>query len=339
MTGFDFDQLFTSFSRLKVGVIGDVMLDTYWWGKVDRISPEAPVPVVAVTKREQRIGGAGNVALNIKALDAQVQLISVLGRDDDGQQLTRLLSNHQIQSDYMVMSNNRITTNKIRIISRNQQMMRLDAEVTTSLSPDEEGSLMKAIENYIQNEKPDIIILEDYNKGVLTEKVIHDTIALCKASGVITAVDPKKKNFFSYQGVDIFKPNLHEVREALQIHADDVHLDGLKNVHVQLHKKLLHHISFITLSERGVFFDNGNEAAIIPTHIRNIADVSGAGDTVIAVAAVVYAATKNEKLMSELANVAGGLVCEEVGTAAINKTKLLQECKKLFNGISQNNDH
>lgn len=330
MTGVDYEQLFQSFTSLKVGVIGDVMLDTYWWGKVDRISPEAPVPVVAVTKREKRIGGAGNVALNVKSLQAQVQLISVLGADEDGHQLTSLLADHHIHTDYIVRSNTRITTNKIRIISRNQQMMRLDAEVTNALSTEEEKKLIGAIENYINTDKPDIIILEDYNKGVLTEKVIEATIRLCKSAGVKTAVDPKKKNFFSYQGVDIFKPNLSEVREALLIHTDEVELNVMKNIHQQLHQKLHHQISFITLSERGVFFDNGKEASIIPTHIRNIADVSGAGDTVIAVASVVYAATKNERLMSELANVAGGLVCEEVGTAAINKTKLLQECKRIF---------
>jgi len=331
MTGLDYDQLFNSFSQLKVGVVGDVMLDTYWWGKVDRISPEAPVPVVAVTKREQRIGGAGNVALNVKSLEAQIQLITVMGNDDDGNQLIRLLADNNIQTDYVVRSANRITTNKIRIISRNQQMMRLDAEVTTSLNADEEQLLIDAIEKYIKSEKPDIIILEDYNKGVLTEKVIERAIDICKRHGIKTAVDPKKKHFFHYKGVDIFKPNLHEVREALQIHTDDVHLDTLKSIHAQLHHQLSHQISFITLSERGVFYDNGKNAAIIPTHIRNIADVSGAGDTVIAVASVVYAATQNERLMSELANIAGGLVCEEVGTAAINKTKLLQECKKIFN--------
>jgi rfaE bifunctional protein kinase chain/domain len=331
MTGLDYDQLFNSFSQLKVGVVGDVMLDTYWWGKVDRISPEAPVPVVAVTKREQRIGGAGNVALNVKSLEAQIQLITVLGNDDDGNQLIRLLADQNIQTDYIVRSANRITTNKIRIISRNQQMMRLDAEVTTSLNADEEQLLIDAIENYVKIEQPDIIILEDYNKGVLTEKVIEKAIDICKQHSIKTAVDPKKKHFFHYKGVDIFKPNLHEVREALHIHTDDVHLDTLKSIHAQLHHQLSHEISFITLSERGVFYDNGKDAAIIPTHIRNIADVSGAGDTVIAVASVVYAATQNERLMSELANIAGGLVCEEVGTAAINKTKLLQECKKIFN--------
>ena len=326
----DFDKLFSSFEKIKVAVIGDVMLDTYWWGKVDRISPEAPVPVVAVSKREERIGGAGNVALNISALGASVSVISVVGNDTEAGQLKILLENNRINTDYLINSPERITTNKIRIIGRNQQMMRLDAEITHELSKKDEDALIASFEKYIQHEKPGIVILEDYNKGILSETVIEKIISLSKANNILIAVDPKRKNFFAYKQADIFKPNLHEAKEGLNIISDEVSQEMLENIHQSLFEKLHHRISLITLSEKGIFYQAGNEKEIIPTHIRSIADVSGAGDTVIAVASVVFAATGNIHLMAEMANIAGGLVCEEVGTVAIDKSKLLAECKHLL---------
>ncbi len=328
---FDFDKLFTDITKLKVAVIGDVMLDTYWWGHVERISPEAPVPVVAVDKKEQRIGGAANVALNIQSLGATVFAVSVLGKDDDGAQLKTLLNSNSINTDYLVQSEARTTTNKIRIISRNQQMMRLDAEMTKDISNEEEQQLIQSFEALIAAHQPDAVILEDYNKGVLTEKTIQQIIALCKANNIVTAVDPKRKNFFAYRSVDIFKPNLKEVREALNIISEQLDEAVLKDIHAKLEEKLHHQVSYITLSEKGVFYQQGNDGAIIPSHIRNIADVSGAGDTVIAVAALIYAASNDIALMAAVANIAGGLVCEEVGTAAINKEVLLEECKTLLN--------
>jgi D-glycero-beta-D-manno-heptose-7-phosphate kinase len=330
MQHIDFEKLFHQFTQLKAAVIGDVMLDTYWWGKVDRISPEAPVPVVAVSKKEQRIGGAGNVALNLQSLGANVSVLSVLGKDDDGEQLKALLEDNNINTKYLVYSQQRITTNKIRIISRNQHMMRLDAELTNDINADDEGKLLYAFENFIAAESPDVVVLEDYNKGVLTANVIAKIISLCRHHNILTTVDPKRKNFFAYKGVDIFKPNLKEVKEGLNLLSDEVSLNVLKDIHIQLHEKLQHKISFITLSEKGVFYNDAKIAAVIPTHIRSIADVSGAGDTVIAVASLVYAATENVALMADIANVAGGLVCEEVGTVAIDKEKLLEECKKLL---------
>ena len=326
----DFNQLFHQFTGLKVGVVGDVMLDTYWWGKVDRISPEAPVPVVAVSKREQRIGGAGNVALNVRSLGTKVSMLSVLGKDSDGEQLTALLESEGINTKYLVTSEQRLTTNKIRIISRNQQMMRLDAEHTEDMIKPDEDKLLFAFEEFIAAESPDVVILEDYNKGVLTTTDISAIISLCKKNNILTTVDPKRKNFFAYNGVDIFKPNLKEAKEGLNILGDGAELMLLKDIHASLAEKLKHKISFITLSEKGVFYQEGNHSAVIPTHIRNVADVSGAGDTVIAVASLVFAATKNVELMAEVANIAGGLVCEEVGTVAIDRGKLLKECNALL---------
>jgi len=326
----DFEKLFQDIKQLKVAVIGDIMLDTYWWGNVDRISPEAPVPVVAVTKKEQRIGGAGNVALNIASLGARVHMLSVLGKDEDGEQLTGLLQQNHINTQYLVHSEERITTNKIRIISRNQHMMRLDAEMADDMAVTDEDRLLYAFENYIAAENPNVVILEDYNKGVLTENVIKRIVTLCKKNQILTAVDPKRKNFFTYEGVDIFKPNFKEVKDGLNIIREEINISVLKDMHLLLQEKLHHRISLITLSEKGVFYQQEDNASIIPTHIRSIADVSGAGDTVIAVAALVFAATTDAGLMAEIANIAGGLVCEEVGTVAINKTLLIDECKKLL---------
>jgi len=211
------DSLFDSFKEYKVGVIGDVMLDTYMWGHVERISPEAPVPIVALHKKEYRIGGAGNVALNLASLGAKTAVISVVGNDDDGVALRKMFDDSHIDTNNLLVSNSRITTNKMRVISRNQQMMRLDSEIMTDLNEEDETQLYNAAAAYIKNEKPAVIIFEDYNKGVLKESLIHSIIELCKSEGVITAVDPKRKNFFSYHNVSIFKPNLKEVREGLNI--------------------------------------------------------------------------------------------------------------------------
>jgi len=330
MSKVQIEEIFDQLSQLKVAVVGDVMLDTYWWGKVERISPEAPVPVVAVSHREQRIGGAGNVALNVRALGATLHVLSVLGEDDDAMQLQQLFTLHNIESAYLVRSGQRVTTNKIRIISRNQQMMRLDAEITRDIDEAEEKALISAFQKYVDEVQPQLVILEDYNKGVLTAHVIEAILTICREKGILTAVDPKRKNFFAYQHADIFKPNLQEAREALNLLQVEVSENSLSRIHEALHQRLQHRVSFITLSEKGVFYQSGNVKALIPTHVRNIADVSGAGDTVIAVASLIYCITRNVHLMADIANIAGGLVCEEVGTVAINRDKLLAEFHRLL---------
>lgn len=326
----DFKQIFKSFPSVRIGVIGDVMLDTYWWGQVDRISPEAPVPVVQVDRREQRIGGAANVALNLSSLGAPVTVFSVLGEDEDGVILSGLLDECRINTAYLIESDSRITTNKMRVISRNQQMLRLDSETVHPISEKEENILIGQVEKFIKEESPQAIIFEDYNKGVLTDNVISSVIGLCKKNSIITAVDPKRKHFFQYQGVDIFKPNLKEAREALNLLTDEMGDLFLREIHRKLKEKLRHQVSFITLSEKGVFYEDTQTSAIVPSHIRNVADVSGAGDTVIAVATLIYTLTKDVKLMAEVANLAGGLVCESVGTVAIDKQRLLKECQRLI---------
>ena len=320
------DRLFDTYNHTKIGVVGDIMLDTYWWGNVDRISPEAPVPVVALQKKELRVGGAANVALNLRALGAPTTLFAIIGKDAEGVELKGLLEKEGIYTNYIQTSTTRVTTNKVRVMGRNQQMMRLDHENTNDLSTKEEDELIANFITYVQQEKPALIILEDYNKGVLTERVIETILAFCKTHDVPTAVDPKQKNFLTYKGCTLFKPNLKEVKEGLNVLVDKIDLNTLDKIHTALHEVLEHQISLITLSEKGVFYQKENGAKIIPTHVRSIADVSGAGDTVIAVASLVYAATKNMHLAAEMANIAGGLVCEEVGTAAINKALFLKEC-------------
>lgn len=321
--------LFNDMDRLHVVVVGDVMLDNYWWGDVERISPEAPVPIVALKKRESRLGGAANVALNCRALGAKVTLASVVGDDADGRLLNKLANEAGIETELLLYSPQRPTTTKTRVISRNQQMMRLDDETTEDLYTEEEHPFIDMVLRFLQRVKPDVVIFEDYNKGVLKENVIRHITAHCKEIGIVTAVDPKKKNFLAYKNVTIFKPNLKEVREGLHQHVE-VTQQELKKVHNQLFNELQHQLTFITLSEKGVFYADEHKVGIIPSHRRNISDVSGAGDTVIATASIVYTITKDAALMAEISNIAGGLVCEEVGVVPINKELLLTESKRIL---------
>lgn len=326
----DIQSLFTSFTTTKIGVVGDIMLDTYWWGVVDRISPEAPVPIVSLQRKETRVGGAANVALNLRALGAPTTLFSVIGKDAEGIELASLLNKEGINTSYIHESETRVTTNKVRIMGRNQQMMRLDHEHTNDITAEQEAALLAGFYKYVETEKPSLIILEDYNKGVLTPNIITSVIDYCNEKGIPTAVDPKQKNFLAYKNCTLFKPNLKEVKEGLKITIGDITVQNMNKVHTALNESLQNAISFITLSEHGVYFSDGEAQKLIPTHIRNISDVSGAGDTVIAVASLVYASSKNMLLAAEISNIAGGMVCELVGTAPINKNDLAAEVVKLL---------
>jgi len=326
----DIQSLFTSFTTTKIGVVGDIMLDTYWWGVVDRISPEAPVPIVSLQRKETRVGGAANVALNLRALGAPTTLFSVIGKDAEGAELASLLNKEGINTSYIHESETRVTTNKVRIMGRNQQMMRLDHEHTNDITAEQEAALLAEFYKYVDTENPSLIILEDYNKGVLTPNIITSVIDYCNEKGIPTAVDPKQKNFLAYKNCTLFKPNLKEVKEGLKITIGDITVQNMDKVHTALNENLHNAISFITLSEHGVYFSDGQAQKLIPTHIRNISDVSGAGDTVIAVASLVYASSKNMLLAAEVSNIAGGMVCELVGTAPINKNDLAAEVVKLL---------
>jgi len=321
-------DLLELFKKLRIGVLGDIMVDTYLWGKVERISPEAPVPIVSLQKKENRIGGAGNVVLNLSALGVKADLISVVGKDAMGAELRLLMKQFCLEPDFIVQSDKRITTSKTRVICQNQQMIRIDNEMTNDLSANEEEEILGKFKEYIVQKKPHLLIMEDYNKGVLTEKVITSVIRICKEHNVLIAVDPKEKNFFSYKGVDIIKPNLKEVIQAVGVEWNDISSIALGKLHDAMKERLNHKISLISLSEHGVYYNSDNNALIIPSHRRVIADVSGAGDTVIAVATAVFAATGDIHFAAEIANLAGGLVCEEVGTSVVNPLKLMQEAGK-----------
>lgn len=316
-------------NHLKVFVVGDAMIDNYWMGKIERISPEAPVPVIHIQEKTSRPGGAANVALNCISLGAQVSILTVIGNDEQGDKLLQLLAKEKINTQYCIQSNTRITTAKTRVMSKHQQSIRIDEEDTHELSIADEHQFIDMCLRAIQIDVPDIVIFEDYNKGVLKKNVIEKIIAHCKLVGVLTCVDPKKNHFLDYVGVDIFKPNLKEVKEALSITELHVNKQSLQKIHKQLHAHLHHKITFITLSELGVFVSH-DRASIFPAHIRNIADVSGAGDTVIATASMVYALTKDPLIMAKISNLAGGLVCEEVGVVPIDKAKLIEEILQII---------
>lgn len=325
----ELNKLFKNIARLHVVVVGDVMLDNYWWGDVERISPEAPVPVVRLKKRESRMGGAANVAMNCHALGAKVTLASVVGNDHEGHHLQDMAEHAGIDTTLLMLSSDRITTTKTRIMSRSQHMLRMDDEMSEELGTKDEHPFIDKLLKYLQLHKPDVLIFEDYNKGVLKENIIERTIAHCKELGIVIAVDPKKSNFLAYKGVTIFKPNLKEVREGLNIPLSLVSKVNLDKVHKELRTILHHDITFITLSEKGVYYGNST-SELLPSHLRTIADVSGAGDTVIATAAIVYTLTKDPAMMANIANIAGGLVCEEIGVVPINKKRLHDECLRLL---------
>ena len=316
-------QLFDNFAKLRVLVIGDLMLDAYTWGKVDRISPEAPVPIVRVVRREARLGGAGNVLLNLQALGAQVVACSVIGSDDLGDLLMAQLVARGLTTEGIVQSKNRITTVKERIIAGAQQVVRLDTETDQYIDNAEQATLLERIQKLITT--CDVVIFEDYDKGVLSLPLIEATVALARQYGVPTVVDPKKRNFLHYQFVTLFKPNLKELSEGLKVDFDPKNQTEIEAVVVQLKKTLKTDGVLLTLSERGVYVDFENEKHHLPAHFRAITDVSGAGDTVISIAACCVALRQSPARIAALANLGGGLVCESVGVVPVDKAKLLAE--------------
>ena len=326
----NYKDLFDKFNGLRILVIGDVMLDAYVMGKVNRISPEAPVPIVSLENEDARIGGAGNVALNLLALGAKPIICGVIGEDSSGDKLLNLFEKNGISTDGLVKSMVRKTTVKTRVISNKQQLLRIDSESTFPLLESEEIKLNNTIQNII-NQGVDGIIFEDYNKGVLTDSVIQNTIKIAKEKDIPTAVDPKKENFLSYKGVSLFKPNLKELKEGLNLNFDFNSNKDLfeKGIEV-LEEKLQNEISFVTLSENGVFIKNQTEKYYVTAHMRSISDVSGAGDTVIAVATLCLISGASTKQIAEISNLAGGLVCEKSGVVSISKNDLLKEVSELL---------
>jgi len=327
-------QLIESFRDKRVMIVGDVMVDSYLWGVVDRISPEAPVPVVDVNHREERLGGAANVAVNVRALGAIPVLCSVIGTELKGDVFLRILDDEGLSSEGIVRSDDRITTTKFRIIGNNSQLLRVDEEVTHDLNEADEEAFLGVCYRLLDSEKIDVMLIQDYNKGILTPNVITRLIDKAREKGVPVAVDPKKKNFDLYRKVTLFKPNLKELKEGLKVDfrvPDEQVLNDTVNL---LRDRIQVDIALITLSEHGIFIsgksDGVLESHLLPAHIRNIADVSGAGDTVVSVASLCLSAGAPLKVIAELSNLAGGIVCEKIGVVPIDKERFLKELGKVY---------
>lgn len=329
------EKLFADFSNLKVLVIGDIMIDSYIWGKVDRISPEAPVPVVSVTKRENRLGGAANVALNIQSLGATPILCSISGNDLKGNEFNQLLQKNNISSAGIVHNDKRITTTKFRIIGNNYQMLRVDEEIAHSLSQEESRDFFNHIERLINSEKPHVILFEDYDKGVINYALITWIVELANKMKIPVVADPKKKNFSYYKDITLFKPNYKELCEGLKIENINRQPEDLLKIcsafqyHQNISKMML------TLSEQGVFISShdktGNPVGkLIPSRVRNVSDVSGAGDTVISIAALCTAMNLPLYETAFISNIGGGLVCEETGVVPVNKDNLIKQLISLL---------
>jgi rfaE bifunctional protein kinase chain/domain len=317
--------LFDSFNGKRVLVIGDVMIDAYLHGAVNRMSPEAPVPVVDFQKEEQRIGGAGNVALNLQALGATPIMASVIGQDNASEQLRNLFEQVQIDTSALIGSAQRKTTIKTRVLSGSKQLLRIDTEDQHDLTITEANALKNSLSKCLE-QGIDGIILEDYNKGILTKELIEWIISEANRRNIPTAVDPKKKNFLSYQHCTLFKPNLKELKEGLDLHFDYSKEPNALNLALEkLQQYLGNQLSFVTLSEHGVQLFDGETHHKLAAHLRNISDVSGAGDTVIATACLCLIAGASPRQIAALANLAGGLVCESPGVVSINKELLLEE--------------
>ena len=324
-------DLFDSFNNQKIMIVGDVMLDVYMKGKVERISPEAPVPIVAVTETFSRLGGAANVAQNLRALGSEPILCSIIGDDEKANELLHLMKEQNMSISGMIKSSERITTRKVRIMSNNAQMLRVDTEDTFDLTEKEHNLLIIKIKEIIDKENINGIILQDYNKGVLTERLIREIISIATEKDIPVGVDPKKKNFLAYQNVTLFKPNLKELKEGIGVSSRDDSIDDIIRAVDRLQAELKCRYIMTTLSERGVLIKdyNTNTYHHIPAHLRKIADVSGAGDTVLSVAMLCLVCKEEAYGIAALSNLAGGLVCEELGVIPINKERLLEESKKI----------
>ena len=322
------DRLFASFSGMRVMIIGDVMIDAYTEGVVERMSPEAPVPILDVRKRYNRLGGAANVALNIKTLGAKPFICSVIGNDFKGVNFIQLLIDNGLETSHIAQSYCRSTTLKERIICNGKQMLRIDQEDTFDLTDEEQQQLITIISETLKSEKIDCIILQDYNKGVLTKSLIEATIALAREKNIPVVVDPKKKNFLAYKNVTLFKPNAKELREGLADEDNNIESNTEK-----IQDLLQCEMVMTTLSEKGIIIRakaDTTEFHHIPAHQRDIVDVSGAGDTVLSVASLCIVAGENPFNIAAFSNIAGGLVCEKVGVVPIDKEKLLSEVKKIY---------
>ena len=330
MTKKDLQKIFDSFSKVRVLIIGDAMVDAYIWGSVNRMSPEAPVPIVTVQKKEARLGGAANVALNVQAMGATPILCSVIGDDMYGREFVDLMDRQKLTTQAIFKSQKRATTVKTRVIGNNHHLLRVDEELESEVSKQETLLMIEKISFMIKTNAVDVIVFEDYDKGVITPDLILKVVVEAAKKKIPVAVDPKKKNFHFYKNITLFKPNLKELKEGIKIDIDIAEKGILSKVADELRTRQGMENILITLSEKGMFIATKKVKHIVPAHMRNISDVSGAGDTVIGVASLGLALKLDPILMVELANIAGGLVCEKVGVVPIDKEQLLEESLKLL---------
>jgi len=318
-------ELKENFYGKKIAVIGDMMLDGYFWGDVKRISPEAPVPVVEIDNQFFRFGGAANVVLNIKQLGAVPYPFGAVGDDNESQILNDLFAKNEIQNIAGILRDkSRPTTVKIRVIAANQHIVRIDKESKEYLNKEMEEKLIQSFENI--SDEIDAVILQDYNKGVLSEKVISSVISIAKQKNKLVTVDPKFNNFFEYKNVDVFKPNKKETEDAFgkKFNGDNqIELAGRELIEKMNVKYVL-----ITLGEKGSALISREKVMRVPTKARKVADVSGAGDSVISTLTVSLAAGADIIEAAYLANFAGGLVCEEVGIVPIQIDQLFNEVEE-----------
>lgn len=316
-------NIFNDFAKIKVLIIGDAMIDSYMWGSINRQSPEAPIPIVDVEKHEKRLGGAANVASNIKALGGTPILCSVIGNDDKG--FFDLMKADKLSSEG-ILQEDRKTTLKTRIISENKHQLRVDEEDTFSIS--NESDFIQHTKHLMKDVQ--IVIFQDYNKGVLSKNIISELISSAKKLNIPVLVDPKKDNYWEYKGVDLFKPNSKELTESNSSDNDSLSLDSLAHIVSYQRKQLDAKAFLLTLSEKGIYIQTENESTHYPAFKRNIVDVSGAGDAVIATAALALAKNINFNAIAQLANLAGGLSCESVGVNPLDKDMLLKEASRLI---------
>ncbi|RPI01350.1 MAG: D-glycero-beta-D-manno-heptose-7-phosphate kinase [Ignavibacteriae bacterium] len=324
------DEIQSGFAGKRIAVVGDLMLDRYFWGKVSRISPEAPVPVVEVEEESTRLGGAANVANNIASLGGTPIMIGIVGNDTGGESLRKLVTEKGFPILGIVTDETRPTTIKTRVIAHNQHVVRIDREEKMDLDADVQARVVANFENQINS--LDGIILEDYNKGVLTKGTIASIIRISKEHRKTITVDPKYNNFFEYKDVSVFKPNRKETEEALGRRLEC--LPDVEKAARELMSRLQADNVLLTMGEKGmILLERNGTLAYVETKARHVADVSGAGDTVIATLTMGMVAGASVGESAALANYAGGIVCGEVGIVPIDKGILIQTIlKDISNG-------
>lgn len=308
----------------NIAVVGDVMLDRYFWGSVSRVSPEAPVPVVDIENETYHLGGAANVAANLKSLGIEPYLCGTIGDDRSGKSFIEIAQNLGINTDGLFQDELRPTTVKTRIIGNNQQIARLDREVRSAISTDGEISILNTLKSI---KKLHGIIFEDYDKGAISPSLIRELCHYAKSENIPVFVDPKYSNFFYYREVTLFKPNRKEAEKALNYEIRNK--EDLQRAGKDLLDKLKAENVLITLGSEGMMlFGKDGDAASVPTRARKVADVSGAGDTAIATLSAAYAAGATISEAATLANFASGVVCEEPGIVSVTPEALLESVKQ-----------